>query len=126
MLFKNIAQVQLFLNYLNAKHHNIRFTCEIEDNSSLSFLDTQLIKENGKLTTSVYRKPTFTGLGLNFLSYSPYLYKINSIRTLLNRAYNVCSNFITLDNEFQFLKTFFECNAFPSFFSYQNPSSVFK
>ena len=115
LIFKDITHVQLFLDYLNAKHHNIRFTCEIEENSSLSFLDTQLIKENGKLTTSVYRKLTFTGLGLNFLSYSPYLYKINSIRTLLNRAYNVCSNFVTLDKEFQFLKTFFECNAYPSF-----------
>ena len=115
LIFKDVSHIQLFLNYLNAKHPNIRFTCEMENNSKLSFLDTELMKENGKLVTSTYRKPTFTGLGLNYLSYSPYLYKVNSIKTLINRAYNICSNYFTLDKELKFLKTFFECNAFPSF-----------
>ena len=114
LIFKEPSHIQLFLDYLNAKHPNIRFTCEVEVDSRLSFLDTQIINENGKLVSSTYRKPTFTGLGLNFLSHSSYLYKINSIKTLINRAYNVCSNFFLFHKEMQFLQNFFECNAFPT------------
>ena len=93
---------------------NIRFTCEIEENSQLSFLDANILKENGKLTSTTYRKPTFTGLGTNFLSFSPYLYKVNSIMTLINRAYNICSNFELFDLEIKYLQNFFSCNSFPS------------
>ena len=115
LIFRDVSHTRLFLDYLNAKHPNIRFTCEIEEDSKLSFLDTLLEKENGKLVSSVFRKTTFTGLGLNYLSFSPDIYKVNSLKTLINRAYNVCSNFFTFDKELKFLKNFFECNAFPGF-----------
>ena len=114
LIFKERPHIQLFLDYLNGKHQNIKFTCEIEENSRLSFLDTHIIKENGRLTSSTYRKPTFTGLGLDFLSYSPFIYKINSIMTLINRAYNVCSSFILFDREIKFLENFFITNGFPN------------
>ena len=113
LIFKQRPHIQLFLDYLNEKHQNIRFTCEIEENSRLSFLDTYIIRENGKLISSTYRKPTFTGLGLNYLSHSPYIYKINSIMTLINRAYNVCSSFLLFDREIKFLENFFVANGFP-------------
>ncbi|XP_063584745.1 uncharacterized protein LOC134762298 [Penaeus indicus] len=37
----------------------------------------------------IYRKPTFTGLGLHFISNITYIYRINSIKTLITRAYNL-------------------------------------
>lgn len=40
---------------------------------------------------NTYRKPIFTGLKLHFLSYIPHIYKLNSLKTLINRAYNICS-----------------------------------
>ena len=34
--------------------------------------------------------------------------------TLINRAYNVCSNFVLFDREIKFLENFFVTNGFPS------------
>ena len=72
-----------------------------------------ITKSDLGLSTSVFRKPTFTGLGLNWLSFCPDIFKINSIKTLLNRAYNVCSNYNALHLEFEFLKKFFIKNNYP-------------
>ena len=42
LLFRDPAHANLFLNYLNSKHQNISFTCEIENNNSLAFLDVNI------------------------------------------------------------------------------------
>ena len=93
LVFSDFSHIQLFLNYLNSKHPNIKFTCDVEKDFELPFLDVQITRHNGKFCTSVYRKSTFTGLGLNYLGFSPVRFKINSVRTLINRAYSVCSDF---------------------------------
>ena len=113
LVFRCPSHINLFLDYLNSKHPNIKFTCEMEHNSKLSFLDIEITNANGKFTTSVYRKPTFTGLGLSFLSFTPFLYKVNSIKTLVNRAFNVCSDYLFFDTEVKFLKNFFTMNGYP-------------
>ena len=56
--FSSELHVTKFLNYINSKHRNIKFTVEREENS-LSFLDIKIFRDNGKFQTSVYRKPTF-------------------------------------------------------------------
>ncbi|XP_069989664.1 uncharacterized protein [Penaeus vannamei] len=63
--------------------------------------------DNGRFHTSIYRKPTFTDLDLHFLSNIPYIYKINSIKTLITRAYNLCSNWSSFHDEMNFLKNIF-------------------
>ncbi|XP_070000275.1 uncharacterized protein [Penaeus vannamei] len=77
VMFKHLLHVNLFLNYLNSKHQSIKFTCETQQNNQLPFLDMYVTNDNGRFHTSIYRKPTFTGLGLHFLSNIPYIYKIN-------------------------------------------------
>ena len=49
---------------MNTKHSNIRFTFEIEDQNSFSFLDIKIIRNTEKkaLETSVYRKSTLSGV----------------------------------------------------------------
>ena len=42
---------------------------ECEDGNSLAFLDTTVHRKNNKFVTSVYRKLTFTGLGMSYYSY---------------------------------------------------------
>ena len=55
-----------FLKCLNKVHLALEFTCEIEKNNRISFLDTLIIKEeNGSLNTTVYSKPSNTGLTIN-------------------------------------------------------------
>ena len=69
LLFRDPAHANLFLNYLNSKHQNISFTCEIENNNSLPFLDVNICRNSNKFDTKVFRKSTFTGLGTSFFSH---------------------------------------------------------
>ena len=66
LLFNDKAHSSLLLNYANSKHPNIKFTMETESSNSLSFLDVKVSRNNNKFTTSVYRKPTFSGIGTSF------------------------------------------------------------
>ena len=55
------GSVDSFLQHLNNQEPSIRFTMETESDSKLAFLDTAVPREpDGRLTTSVYRKPTHT------------------------------------------------------------------
>lgn len=113
LVFKESSHASRFLEYLNSKHRNIKFTIEQEENGQLPFLDTLVTKSGNKLLTDVYRKPTYTGLGLNYMSYVPQIFKVNSIKTLIHRAYNVCSNWLSFDEEINRLKVFFANNGYP-------------
>lgn len=59
-----------------------------------------LTNNDGIFHSSIYCKPTFTGIGLHFLSFIPYSYKINSVKTLIARAYNLCSTWTAFHNDF--------------------------
>ena len=68
--------MELFFEYMNQQHNNIKFTKEIESDSTLPFLDVLITKnDDGHLSTSMYRKPTFTGLYLRWDSFVPKEYK---------------------------------------------------
>ena len=88
LLFQNINEIEKFKYYLNLQHANIKFTPETEMNNSLSFLDMKIVRENNKFTTSVYHKPTFSGVFTNFESFVPNSYKYALIFTLLQRVSN--------------------------------------
>ena len=60
LLFSSELHVAKFLNYMNFKHQNMKFTVECEENISLSFLDIKVSRNSGKFQTSVFRKPTFS------------------------------------------------------------------
>ena len=118
LVFKKESHAQRFLDYLNVKHPNIKFTMEKEENNSLNFLDChiQKVPEGAsfiKCLSSVFRKPTFTGLGMNFHSQTYFNFKLNNIRTLLYRAYNISSTWQSFHNEVKFLANFFLNNGYP-------------
>ena len=56
VLFRKPEHASEFLTYLNSCHPNIRFTCDRENQGTLSFLDV-LVANRDCFTTSVYRKP---------------------------------------------------------------------
>lgn len=113
VLFKDKSHATKFLNFINQHHPNILFTMETEVNSSLPFLDVNIIRNNSSFQTSVYRKSSFSGLGMSYFSFCTNRFKNNGILTLLHRAYVVCSNFNLLHEEFQFLIAFFNTNGYP-------------
>ena len=116
LLFSSELHVTKFLNYMNSKHRNIKFTVEREENDSLSFLDIKIFRDNGKFQTSVYRKPTFSGVLTNFESFLPISYKYNLASTLLHRGFMICSSCKTLHFEILKLKQIFRSNGYPKNF----------
>ena len=113
-LFKNEYDAECFLNYANSRHPNIKFTLEKEESNRLSFLDVQVIRETDRFNCSIFRKSTFTGLGSNFYSFCFYNFKVNSILTLLHRAFTITSDWQLFHKEIEFLHTFFKQNCYPS------------
>ena len=45
------------------------FSTETQKENKLSFLDVEVIPEQSKFTTTIYRKPTFSGEYSNFESF---------------------------------------------------------
>ena len=82
-----------FKNFLKKQHKNIKFTSEIEENNSLSFLDITISRKNNKFVTSVYRKAAVSGIFTNFESFVPDIYKNGLIKTLLHRSFRLCSDY---------------------------------
>ena len=106
----------LYFRFLNRQHKNIKFTSETENENCISFLDIKITRGNNKFMTSVYRKPTFSGVFTNFGSFIPKSHKHNSLFTLLYRAFRLCSNFERFHQEIDKLKTIFKNNGYPKRF----------
>ena len=79
ILFSNTTNIDGITSipklYLNCQHPNIKFISEIKENNSISFLGMKINGDNNRFLTSVYRKPTFSGVFTNFDSYIPLSYK---------------------------------------------------
>ena len=114
LLFRSLDHEPLFLIYLNRQHHNISFTSELEKNGQLPFLDVEITRSNGKFSSSVYRKPTFTGLFTNFHSFIPPAYKRSLVSCLLHRIFNICSSYKNFHIQLEVVRKLFNLNGFPS------------
>ena len=81
------GNVDSFLNHLNSQQPTIRFTMETEKESKIAFLDTSVSREpDGRLTTSVYRKPTHTDQNLAYDSLHPQSVKRGIVKCLYGRG----------------------------------------
>ena len=92
---------------------NIKFTSEIEENGLLSFLDIKISRENNKFVISVYRKPTFSGVFINFESFIPDIDKRGLIETLLHRSFRLYSKYENFHREIETLKAILKRNSYP-------------
>ena len=79
------------LSMINNLHPSLAFTCEIENNQKLPFLDMCILNDNGVLSSKWYRKPTDTGLTLNFHSLAPLKYKRAVVSSFIYRIFRACS-----------------------------------
>ena len=113
IVFKSRDHILPFLNYLNSKHTNITFTYKVEKDKCLPFLDVNILFSNGKFSTTVSRKPTFTGLLTNFESFIPITYKRASINTLLFRYFNISSSYAIFHAEIVKFRQIMTKNGYP-------------
>ena len=93
----------------------MNFTYEIEENNKLAFLDVSVNREGDCFTTSLYRKPTFSGLYTNFHSYISDNYKKGLIYCLLFRVFTLTVCWEKFHDEVQFLRCLFRKNLYPEF-----------
>ena len=104
----------LFLSYLNRQHPNISFSSELEKDGKLPFLDIEVTRSSGRFSTSVYRKPTFTGLFTNFHSFVPLAYKRSLVCCLLHRIFHLCSSYENFHAQLEVVRKLFNLNGFPT------------
>ena len=78
---RDVDESDRFLVTLNSLHPVLKFTREMESDGQLPFLDLK-VQRGEMFVTSVYRKPTFTGLYIPFDSFVPFRYKRNLIKNL--------------------------------------------
>ena len=83
---------------------------EIKENGKIPFLDCLVTRDNNKLKTTIYRKPTHTDRLLDQSLYNPTSHKATTIRTLTRRAQLVCNSPDSLQDETDYLNVFSKNN----------------
>ena len=102
-----------FLTTLNKSHPSVDFTMELEENGRLPFLGMNVIRNGCRLDTTVYRKPTDTGLLLHYHSHVDVRYKRSLLNTMLNRAFQLSSTWKFFHEECERLKEIFSRLRYP-------------
>ena len=114
VVFNDSEDCELFFEYFNTQHRNIKFTLEHETSDCISFLDVLVTRnEEGTIETSMYRKETFSGLYMKFDSFVPHHFKKNLISGLLNRAWKICSSYELFYRGLNIIKEILMSNGFP-------------
>ena len=93
------GSIEYVLSVLNSFHDNIKFTYEQENNNKLAFLDVLFIRDYEKINTTVFWKDTHNDLYLRWESFSPISRKQGTLKSLISRAYMICSNQSLLEKE---------------------------
>ena len=114
-IFDDDQSCTKFLEKLNTQHPNIMFTLEHAKNT-IPFLDVEIKLNLDKFDNWTWRKPSNTGLLLNFNAFCPKLWKKVLIFCLLNRAKTTCSTDYLFQKEVAYLKNLFYSNGYPIHF----------
>ena len=96
----------------NACDPNMSFSFEQEKNGKLSFHDVEVSREKRKFVTTLYRKPTFSGVYTHFESFLPTAYKFCMVYTLAYCCFKICSDGTKFHEELSFLKQVFLKNGY--------------
>ena len=104
-----------FFVFLSNRYPNIKFTTE---NHSIAFLGVFISGINNQnLTFQTYHKSTYSGLLLNFKSFTSFSYKISLIKCLIDRSFKICNNWNSFHNDIENIKSNLIKNAYLPFLS---------
>ena len=104
--------MKYFQEFRNSCHIYMSFSMETERKNKFSFLDIEVIREQGKFSSTIYRKRTFSCVYSNFKSFLPSVYKSGMVYTMVYRCFCICSDWIKFHAEFTFLKKIFRKNGY--------------
>nr|CAH8838685.1 unnamed protein product [Trichobilharzia regenti] len=107
--------ISSFLTHINSQVEGIKFTFESEnEQGELAMLDCKIKRiEEGKLHTSVYRKPTHSNRYLDFNSSHPLTVKAGLVKCLTNRAVALSSTKKDLNDELKQIEEALVLNNYP-------------
>ena len=101
----------------NSLHPNLEFTVEHETNTEVFFLDLVVTRNQNKLSTSWYVKPSDTGVNLSYYACAPTKYKRNIVKGAIHRIHHTTSIWANFDSAVNKLTTCLEANQYlPSFY----------
>ena len=103
-------EAKRFCSYLNSRHTVIKFTMETEVNKVIPFSDVLIDNRHNIFlnTTTSYHKSTYSGLLLNFNSFTFCFYKINLIKCLIDCAYKINNTWASFHNDVTKIKENFK------------------
>ena len=81
---------------------------EKQVNHSIAFLDAFIPSiDNQNLTLQTNHKSNFTGLLLNFKSFTLFSYQISLIKYLIDKLFKICNNWNSFHNDIKRIKSNF-------------------
>ena len=86
----------------------------------MAFLDVFISGINNQnLILQTYHKSTYTGLLLNFKSFTSFSYKISLIKCLIDRSFKICNNWNSFHNDIENIKSNLIKNSYQLFLIYK-------
>ena len=116
-----LEELEAFLEYMNSIDDRIKCTMEVEENGRIDMLDVQMEwNAEGKVETTVYRKPTNSNRYLHAKSNHPQNCKVRVMCTLIIRAFRYCSTKELFEKEVEFVKDSFINSGYSVRFTEKN------
>ena len=106
-IMPDLNEANTFLDTLNSCHDNLKFTMEMEENNTISFVGMNIAKRGRSLETSVHRKSTDTGLLLHYHSHVDKRYMDCLLTTIIHRAHHLSSTPTAFSDECNKLRSTF-------------------
>ena len=114
--FVKLGAMNYIITKLNSFDNNIQLTFEEEDKGKLPFLDVLIQRMGNSIVTTIFRKLTNNEIYLNWNVFTPDTWKRGILKTLVERAYIVCSTNELLPKELKyFVNVFRETNNYPHY-----------
>ncbi|XP_043479904.1 uncharacterized protein LOC122509736 [Leptopilina heterotoma] len=104
--------VNLVVDTFNSYNQKLQFTVEKEKEYSIKFLDLNLVRDNNKIITNWYQKPTSSDRLINYFSDHPIQQKKNIVYNLVDRAISLSNKKFHFDN-LKKIKTILKNNNYP-------------
>ena len=117
-----LSVIDDFHHHVNSTFPNIKFTLELEENSSLAFFGVCVNRTaNCKLWTTIYHKPTHTNCYLQFDSHHPLHQKLAVARSLYHRIDSHIKKSSEHKSHLDLTKKNLTLNGFPARFTHPFP-----
>ena len=96
-------QVPEILKMLNSRHESIKFTCEIEQDGKLPFLDLELQRVGNGIEFGVYHKPTSTRRTITSDSNCPIQHKMAAYHSMVHRLCRLPLSVANFKKEYEYI-----------------------